>query len=190
MKPFWSRHWWSVVLVAMAEMLALAGIVFSVRLVVVDFGLRRESIESASWPSVPGTVTDSRLEVHQDTVGPRGGAQSSETFEPRVAYIYTVDDHPYIGTRVQLTSEYDEQSARNLVAHYRLGDNVLVSYRPGNPSHAVLEPYSWSGWWVVCKHLAWCAISAFMALVTAVVVASFWREFRKARAPKRTLSHS
>ena len=94
-----------------------------------------QQAESASWPTAPAVITESRVSVEP-------GADST-TYSADIAYRYTVDGAPYEGDRVRLTltqSTSDSSDARRVVDRYPAGAEVRVAYDPDDPATSVLEP--------------------------------------------------
>lgn len=94
-------------------------------------GIVRQA-QSASWPSVPGTILTSEVE------SVRGG--KSTTHGLKVLYTWTVEGQRYEGTRYRLNAwrSSDRGYAEGLVERFPAGVTVPVYYRPGQPSEAVL----------------------------------------------------
>ncbi len=77
-----------------------------------------------AWPSVPGTVTSSRVQ------------QKEDESDAVVTYSYAVNGKDYQGNRVGF---FSRDTAQQVVSRYPSGKQVEVFYDPANPSSAVLE---------------------------------------------------
>jgi hypothetical protein len=87
----------------------------------------RLSRESTGWPTVPGTVaTSERTKVLWRT-------------QPRVTYNYEVNGKSYTGNKVILAGVPPKETDQ-VLSRYPVGSPVTVSYLPGNPALALLEP--------------------------------------------------
>lgn len=89
--------------------------------------------QAASWPVVQGTITRSEVEAVRS---------KGIKYEPKLAYTYSVDGHPYEGSKYRRSSfrSSDSGYAEEVVARYPVGARVPVYHRPGQPSEAVLQP--------------------------------------------------
>jgi len=99
------------------------------------FGLYRYQLgnESASWPSVQGTITQSRAQSTR-----RDGKQE---YMPSVHYTYSVDGASHTGTRITASDVYQKtrSGAEDILRSYPVGAEVAVFYDPGAPEKSVLE---------------------------------------------------
>lgn len=98
-------------------------------------------LASRSWPAVPGTIVDSRVESTRGHPDPsRVGTPRSQTV---LRYEYTVGDQVLRGHRISYGYFYSSSNS-SLTAEYRLRyqtrNPVSVHYDPVVPSRAVLEP--------------------------------------------------
>lgn len=92
-----------------------------------------QQVQSASWPSVQGTITRSEVEAVR--------SNKSTTYGLKVAYTYSVDGKRYEGSKYRSSAwrSGDAGFAEELVARYPLGARIPVYYRPGQPSEAMLQ---------------------------------------------------
>ena len=97
---------------------------------------------SASWPTVPGTVTRSEVTSHRSTHKGR----TSTSYHAHIEFDYLVDGTSHHGSRRTYKVMASSKSAANeAVAAYPVGRSVTVSYDPQDPERAVLEPgWDWS----------------------------------------------
>jgi hypothetical protein len=87
----------------------------------------RLSRESTGWPTVPGTITASeRVKVMWRT-------------QPRVVYTYEIDGKSYNGNKIILAG-VPSKEIDQVLSRYPVGSTVTVSYLPGNPALALLQP--------------------------------------------------
>jgi hypothetical protein len=121
-------HWWLVVIVAWG----LVGLIgYCVWRVAKDGRLAEES---ASWPSVSGTVLSSTVSASG------GGYRSIRSYGPVIRYRFTVDGRVFEGGRTAFNGHFSQKSSQEIVDAHRAGDPVLVHYRPGDPEICVLQP--------------------------------------------------
>jgi hypothetical protein len=88
-----------------------------------------------SWPSVPGTVQTSRVEVS-------GGEYT--TVYPHIEYEYTVAAQKYRYDSIKagdkfVSLSFTQSNAYEVVEKYPVGTRVRVYYNPDNPAEATLE---------------------------------------------------
>ncbi len=84
------------------------------------------------WPTTPGTVLSSTLEIDSDA--------ESTTYTPRLSYSYTVDGAPHHASRITFAqrSMLGESWARKIVRDHPAGAEVTVHYDPSRPWKAAL----------------------------------------------------
>ena len=91
---------------------------------------------TSKWPSVEGTVVESRVARSSPTSGgPR--------YYARVKYEYDVNGVNYAAKTISIGAMREfarESSAAKIVGKYPVGKRARVYYDPEDPSRAVLEP--------------------------------------------------
>ncbi len=90
---------------------------------------------SINWPTVPGEVTESRVDSHRDKDG--------TTYSAEIVYRYTVDEAEVHSDNVWFGGNYSSSSRgqfEEIVRRYPVGKQVLVYYKPDDIFIAVLEP--------------------------------------------------
>jgi hypothetical protein len=93
--------------------------------------------DSASWPTVQGTVIESRVVVTTSTR--KGRTQHSHS--ARMVYRYEVDGREYEAHRLSFRVHMGgEDAAQETVAAYPVGARVDVRHSPADPSLACLVP--------------------------------------------------
>lgn len=98
------------------------------------------SIASKTWPSVPGTITRSEVDVWK-----RDGKTH---YEPDIAYSYTVDGKKYSSAKITVGDaplDNNVSAAKRLQAEYPVGTEVPVYYDPELPGSSALEPGTKAG---------------------------------------------
>lgn len=100
---------------------------------------RKKAQASLGWPSVSGTVVESRVaeSVSTDSDGDR-----TTTYRPAVRYEYEVMGTQYTGDKMAVgiqSSSSNLRKAQETVARLPVGTLVKVFYNPENPADAVLE---------------------------------------------------
>jgi hypothetical protein len=98
------------------------------------------SSTSKSWPSVPGTITKSEVQVFK-----RDG---NTHYQPDIAYSYTVEGKKYTAYKITVgdgSLDNNVSKAKRLQAEYPVDKEVEVFYDPDLPESAVLQPGTKSG---------------------------------------------
>jgi hypothetical protein len=97
----------------------------------------KRALDSKSWPSTAGTITNSYLQKNREKKKNRWVT----TYFPRVEYRYTVADKTFSAGRIAFggTSGSNQIKAHNVIAKYPPGKAVQVYYNPDDPTVAVLE---------------------------------------------------
>ena len=91
----------------------------------------KQARASVEWPTVPGRIVTSEVDSHTDDEG-------QTSYSSDIEYVYTVEGIEYQSDVVVLGGhEYD---VHRTVGRYPVGLAVEVSYDPGKPRRAVLEP--------------------------------------------------
>ena len=90
---------------------------------------------AAGWASTHGTILMTTIQVQ------RTGTARREV--PVVMYAYRVGQEAFQGSRIRVGDELGSITvaghARNVLARYPVGANVLVYYDPTNPTQSALE---------------------------------------------------
>lgn len=95
---------------------------------------------SRTWPTVPGTITESRIERHRHHHIDSTFRDDTITEQAKIEYHFEVDDHVFWGARIAYDGALGRLSAREAVARYPYGTEVTVAYDPADPRRCVLEP--------------------------------------------------
>ena len=96
----------------------------------------RSDAQTASWPTVTGTITSSEIETERDM-------DRRIMHSIRLRYAYEVDGRRYTWAQIQhnaTTHFRDEAEAKRFLAAYPVGQQVPVYVNPGNPQDALLRP--------------------------------------------------
>lgn len=93
----------------------------------------RDARASASWPSVPGQVSESTVE--------ESSSGTSRSFKASVRYDYAVDGRTYTNHAIGFSDSggADRAGAEGVTAKYPNKSAVTVYYNPTDPQNAVLE---------------------------------------------------
>lgn len=133
-------------------------------LYVVQFrqGLRADA--SKKWPKADATIIASALEP---------SPEHKRRYRAAIQYRYRVGKHDYQSHRVFWAgNEGRKRHMESVVATYREGDEVRVSYDPHNPAEAVLDPTQHTGsraTVVYAMAMISIGLFAFIAGVVAIV---------------------
>ena len=119
---------------------------------------KRERVEMLGWPSVPGRITDRRLERRSGS-----GTSSGFTYTPAFRYAYSVDGVEHTGDTRNL--DWSSGSIRWLAQRRmaRTPDALPVRYDPADPAKSTLAPPGRSDVWI------W-AIVGVVLIVTGLVL--------------------
>ena len=91
----------------------------------------KQARASVEWPTVPGRIVKSEVDSHTDDEG-------QTSYSSDIEYVYTVEGIEYQSDVVVLGGH--EYNVHRTVGRYPVGLAVEVSYDPGKPRRAVLEP--------------------------------------------------
>lgn len=128
----------------LAGLAALAATVFAVRATQARL---EEAWASAGWPTVEGTVVETRTTRKTGT---------------HVRYRYEVAGREYESDRVRLVEKLWADGRSEVAARYPEGKRVPVAYDPARPERAVLEPGT--SWGAVAKKFVGAGIVALLGL--------------------------
>lgn len=93
------------------------------------------SHESASWPSVQGTITNSEIDTWR--------REGKTYYQPNIVYTYEVEGKKYSSSKVTVgdpPSDTNMSPAKRVQNEYPSGKQVMVFYDPEAPSSAALKP--------------------------------------------------
>ena len=121
------------------------GIFFLVGLGMSFLGYRliRKARESANWPSTPGTIESSTVDVERERERDSEGDVHYETkYIPNIVYQYQVNGMDYAGDRISFSggSSSNRTRAYRITNQYPEGAEVAVHYDPEDPQESVLQP--------------------------------------------------
>src|SRR5262245_49672203 len=91
---------------------------------------------SRTWPTVPGTITESRLQLESA----RDPNDNTVTETAKIEYHFEVDNSVFWGGRIAYDGALGRYAARQAVERYPRGATVSVAYDPTDPRRCVLEP--------------------------------------------------
>jgi Protein of unknown function (DUF3592) len=121
---------------------AIAGIALLAALafVALHFRRRHTARHAASWPSVMGTVTQSRT-ARRWGLG-NGIWIAGLWYVPDIAYRYEIAGKSFTGRKITLadTGYPKLRAAREVIDRYPIGTRVCIYYDPTKPKRAFLEP--------------------------------------------------
>ncbi|MFO0819399.1 MAG: DUF3592 domain-containing protein [Pirellulales bacterium] len=109
----------------------------------------REARESLQWPTTPGRITQSGVDVSISREHENDSRRRRETrsYSAHVAYEYTVEGKTYTGERIAVVTDQfgSHDWAKATTEKFPVGREVTVSYHPEHPEQCVLEPGRWGG---------------------------------------------
>ncbi len=125
----------------------------------------RESAALRTWPTVTGTVTESRVSYS----APYDDPDYSHAYSPVVRYEYTVEGVTYKSAEFGDRDPGLEDWARAVVARYPVGEPVTVYYDPASPRFSALEPGRGpSPWGKLALGLVGLLTGAVMVLIAVI----------------------
>ena len=93
------------------------------------------SSTSKSWPTVPGTITKSEIDIWR--------SDSKTHYQPDIVYAYSVDGKKYTSSKITVGDpplDNNITPAKRLLAEYPVDREVTVYYDPEVPASSALEP--------------------------------------------------
>jgi len=112
---------------------------------------------SKSWPSVPGTITKSEIDIWR--------SDNKTHYQTDIAYAYSVDGKKYTSSKITVGDpplDNNVTPAKRLQAEYPVGKDVDVYYDPELPESAALKPGTKTGDYLLAGI---CAIFFFSGLL-------------------------
>jgi len=105
-------------------------------------GYLADAQATAKWPTVEGTVLETRIHTYKSTSGSGSKKRTTTMYEPIVVYRYEVDGKTYTHDQVEFASggSSSASSAKKTIHRYPVGSKVTVYYDPELPQNALLEP--------------------------------------------------
>ena len=138
----------------MGSMFSFVAALAGIGLIGLALWLRARAAQSRRWPSVEGTVLESRVDdAHL------------EFMKPVLRYRYVVDGRSHVGFRVAFSGYgVSRRAMADLIRPYAVGQAVRVFYDPAHPASAVLDPHGRSDWvyWLLFG-LGFCALAVWLA---------------------------
>lgn len=118
-----------------------------------------EAWQSASWPTVTGTVVKSEVVETQN--------RNVHVFMPVIEYSYSIDDTQYSGNRISdwETTSKNRKDIEKILAPYAKDNEVNIYYSPSNPRNSLLSPgvHLSSTYWLITGILL--AIAGAVSLI-------------------------
>lgn len=128
----------------------------------------RQARATRNWPSAPGIVVTSELEVRTIKVFDRN-RETGFRFEERnfanIVYQYEVAGQTHSSSRVAIGADRGNSGVAETIARYPAGRRVSVYYNPDNPADAVLER-GLPGLW---RTIVWMAVVFVVLLFGAII---------------------
>jgi hypothetical protein len=114
--------------------IVIGGVLLLAGLALTTYGVLRtyRSVSSAGWPTAEGRMISSQVESIR--------ARRSTTYQPKVAYSYSVGGTMYSGDVIAFSSDTggDLLSVRAMVDRFPSGSTVTVHYNPSTPTLSCL----------------------------------------------------
>jgi hypothetical protein len=117
---------------------------------VITFRAIAEANASKEWPTAPGKVVRSGVDVsvHRDRSRDRDRRhQETRSYSAAIEYEFQVNGEVFHGTRIAvMTEQFGSKGwAESTAKRFPAGSDVTVSYNPASPEQCVLEPGRWGG---------------------------------------------
>lgn len=96
-----------------------------------------EGYVSSTWPQTTGIIQESRIESSRLPSVPHGGGGGTG-YHPVIIYAYSVDGHPYHGSRINTRGAWNYRTSRQVVEAYPPGSKRPVYYSPSAPGNSIL----------------------------------------------------
>ena len=102
------------------------------------------SNEASSWPSVKGSIANTRIQTHISTLNNLTTRSTfNKTYYPEITYSWIVDGKSFKGTRYGLGythPKYPEKTkAKKAAKNFLPGTSIKVFYNPNSPKDAVIN---------------------------------------------------
>lgn len=123
---------------------------------------------STTWPTVDGTVTESRVETKKSNERNEG-----PSYRAVVIYDYKVNDESYTSERIWFGSEVSTSKRaqmREVVDQFPEGQQTTVYYDPEDPSEAVLQPGAFFTSYFMIIFGAVFAVPGLISLLIAIFI--------------------
>jgi hypothetical protein len=112
-------------------------VVFGLILVIISITSKRRAKAAQAWPTIPGAVLASRVDIHTTT---DSEGHTSTTYRPMVDYQYSIMGQEYRASRIAFgANTFNRKKSDSIIAKYPAGQQVMVHYNPDKPEDAVLE---------------------------------------------------
>lgn len=112
-------------------------LVIGIPMVIIGQVAAKRSKAAQAWPTVPGTVIRSEVVTHEDY---DSESNASTSYEPVVAYQYSVMGRAMTGTRIAYgANRFSYKKCAEICAGYPSGAQVMVHYNPEKITDATLE---------------------------------------------------
>jgi hypothetical protein len=144
--------------VACTMMAFVAGI-----MLVIGVLLQRKAAAARGWPTVPGTVIDSRL-IASET------ARLGTIYRAGVTYRYEVNGQTYTNDLLAVGAKNhggNRGPAERDLAKYPVGQQVQVHYNPQEPTQSMLETRVQDG-------IAFFAVAAILLVLGPILMVVAW----------------
>jgi lipopolysaccharide export LptBFGC system permease protein LptF len=112
-------------------------VVFGLIFVIISITSKRRAAAAQAWPTIPGTVLASRVDIHTST---DSDGHRTTTYKPVVDYQYTIMGQEFRASRIAFgANTFSRNKSESIIAMYPPNQPLTVHYNPDKPQDAVLE---------------------------------------------------
>ncbi|KAF0112533.1 MAG: hypothetical protein FD147_129 [Chloroflexi bacterium] len=112
-------------------------IFFGLVFVIISITSKKRSKAAQSWPTIPGVILSSRVDIHTSMDSDR---RTSTSYKPFVEYQYTIMGQDYRGNRIAFgANAFNRKKSDSIIARYPVNQQVIVHYNPDKPEDVALE---------------------------------------------------
>ncbi|MBA3073552.1 MAG: DUF3592 domain-containing protein [Anaerolineae bacterium] len=118
-------------------------VIFGIVLLIVWITSKKKAEASQKWPTVPGLILSSRVDIHTST---DSDGNTSTSYKPVVIYSYSIMGHDYTANRIAFgANAFSRKKSDSIIARYPANQQVIVHYNPEKLEDAVLETQAQGG---------------------------------------------
>ncbi|MDP3450292.1 MAG: DUF3592 domain-containing protein [Anaerolineaceae bacterium] len=118
-------------------------VIFGIVLLIVWITAKNKAEASQKWPTVPGLILSSRVDIHTST---DSDGNTSTSYKPVVIYSYSIMGQEYTANRIAFgANAFSRKKSDSIIARYPANQQVIVHYNPEELEDAVLETQAQGG---------------------------------------------
>ncbi|PKO00394.1 MAG: hypothetical protein CVU42_04265 [Chloroflexi bacterium HGW-Chloroflexi-4] len=118
-------------------------VIFGIVFLIVWITSKKKAEASQKWPTVPGLILSTRIDIHNSTDNDGG---TSTSYKPVVSYSYSIMGQEYTANRIAFgANTFSRKKCDSIIARYPVNQQVIVHYNPEELEDAVLETQAQGG---------------------------------------------